>query len=538
MDFILRLKPLFAPERRDQLIRIALVFCAALVGIVASFSGFAAMTDGQPVHLLLAAIFTFLLHAMVVYAAHTFARAEGWGMRIPWLLTWLAASGVSVALGFGFFFSLFSSSALATESVGDALSRLLRPATAVQSRYEEMRASARELADHSRSTAKTEVSTGGTCSDGNHVADDGPRQRFRLRQAEIYSSGASYFDRRSGDLTKIINQASGAIAAYDPGKHAETVALLRRAYAEAAAISIDPRIAQWRDQLIASQKELAGTIVDPVNGARFVCPDPVLGARLASALAVTNVPQITDEAPAVEDPSHAASVRRSVELITGKARFDPGKDGTAIAFGSIVDISILMLAMMGARDAPANGSNAGPGNQPRRRRRRPGGGGGGLEAIREELERAAEIPGRVRARLRNRIENGDYLVELLKTFTVFDGKSALIAVPLDGAHALREAIERFAIALWGMGLAKPWASRETARPPRGWELQFNTLTALDGASMMRLYQLDRDVLPSLMLDGWRDPGDDWDRRPQPRAPQGGGRADQPGGAWDPENVNR
>ena len=499
------------PDVRDNM----LLGAAVAVGALASFKGFASMTDGGAIKLAIALLFTLLLHALVIHFAHAAALARGWSARILWLVGWAASAAVSVLLGYAFFFTAFSSSFHAGESATAALDRLLRDATMVSSAYEEIARSAGDLAGHSRVTARRELETGGTCADGNMAADNGPRRRFRIRSAEMFANANGHFSGRARDLRQVVKTAEAAVAVYEVARHAETVALVRRAYAEASAFSRDPRLQQWRQQLVQAEREIAGPIEDPLSGARFFCQDPALAAKLAAAGSVTTVPAITADAPAIEGPGHDASVRRGFALISGTANFDVGKDGTAFLFGGIVDLAILIIVFskvgrqrLAAAAGGGDGAPADPRNGPSSR-------------LAATLRLPAAFRGDAVTKLRLGLAGQNHLIDRLLPFLLFDARNAILVVPVDGSDIRREEIGRLALLLHAARLATPLPVRPATATIRGWEEDLRGL-ALGDATRIRIYRLRPGTLEDLVLDSWRalfeeapgrEDGDERQRRP-------------------------
>ncbi len=405
--------------------------------------------------------------------------------------------GISVLLGYGFWFDLTAGAGLARETYRAAMGDLLTPLTAFRQAYDDFSRTTAELAQYSTRRAEEERQTGGTCG-GGKLKGSGPRQRLRERDAAAFADFARHFADRASDIGRVVDALRSQAAAQAASSHADAVRTVDTALEDARALAGDLRLEAFRETVRERFAKSAAGFTDPETGEHFTCPDPALDNKF-KALAAAKLPALPQARAILFEATHAASVQRGLHLVMGFAAFDHGRDTLPLAMGLAVDLLLLFLTLAGrAIEAAPNA----------------------FADLEDKLDPARLLPSGHAAAWLAVVRDGaaSGLAALLEAWGLDDRGRHYLLAPLAGGGTEGGQARRLAAILSAFGLARHRCRLQADQLPDWWRAPRAEM--LTGIDMLRLYRLCRPIADVLVLDTIRRAlGDTEDAAPRDAAPR-------------------
>lgn len=449
----------------------------AALAAIATLSGMVALLGGGWQGWTFGLLFGTAVQVLIVVALQIVTGQSGLRARGFFTLLYLLLAGVSVLLGYGFWFDLTQGAGLARDTYRTAMGEVLTPLVSFRQGYEDFARTAAELAEYSGRRAEEERQSGGTCG-GGKLRGPGPRQRLRERDAAAFAEAAQHFAARAAALGRLVEATRGQADAQATASHAAAARAVDTALQEARALAGDLRLETFREQVRERLGAAATGFVDPETNERFSCPDSGLESKL-KALAGARLPALPQAPAQLFEATHAASVQRGLHLVTGAARFDRERDVLPLALGIAIDVLLLFLTL--ARRA----LEASPGS---------------FEGLSDRLDPARLLPaGHAAAWLKVvRDDDDDSLGALLDAWGVEDGRWNYVAAPIGGDGRGVVEARRLAAVLRALGLVRRVCRRRPAQMPKWW--QEPRAEMLAGIEELRLYRLSRPLTDALVLE--------------------------------------
>jgi len=329
------------PEIRGWIVPAIPMFATTLLSIVSGVStatGIYHLTSepgsvGDLRTHVFAVLVTIALQLLMLHALFEVKRKGGIYSRFGHLSMYLLCAGVSVTLGYSFWFQRMRaedySKELVTEQVEEARAGLAQFGHAVSARSRSLD----ELARYSAARAEVEIRDGGTCGDASS-STRGPRARQREEDARLFESYSRYFAEQSTQVAASLERMR-MVVVDDLQKLPLAVRELRATHEQLSTVENDPVRRQIDERL--RERLALGRGVFPGG---FRCPDGTLEALIQVAVnaALPPLPAKIE----VFDPNDHKEV---VELVTRRL--------TAIA-RALVDPALALLFAHKNGDAPSS----------------------------------------------------------------------------------------------------------------------------------------------------------------------------------------
>lgn len=453
------------------------VLALAALAATATLSGMVALFGGGWQGWVYGGGFGIVIQILTIVSLRIVTAAGGLHRRGLFAALYVVLVAISVLLGYGFWFDLTAGAGLARETYRLAMGDVLAPLASFRQAYDDFARTTAELAQYSERRAEEERQTGGTCG-GGKLKGPGPRQRLRERDAATFTAFARHFADRASDVSRAIAATRAQAAAQATSNHADAMRAVDTALEDARALAGDLRLEAFRTAIRERLAASAAGFIDPETDERFTCPDPALDSQMKALVAAT-LPTLPSARPQVFEATHAASVQRGLQLVTGDAAFDRRRDMLPLAMGFAVDLMLLFLTLAGRATKTAPHAFA------------------DLDA---RLDPARLLPsGHAQAWLEV-VDgaDGNGLAALLESWGLDNRGRQYLLAPLAAGGSEGARARRLAAILNALGVARHRCRLRPAELPHWWRTPRAEMLA--GIDMLRLYRLSRPLTDVLVLE--------------------------------------
>ncbi len=204
----------------SRIILILLIILLSIVSFYTSFDGlkqFAFASKESPSHvgIVIIAVLVLSIQLFLVYSLHRVAKTKQLKTRVAWLLPYLLTMLISVFFSYGFYYKLFRADGYAKDKFIEQLSSASNNAQKYLEAFEAIQEGGDQLKAYSLKRSNEEKQFGGTCGD-HSPPGKGPRQLFRLQEAEKFNYIAENIKPLTQKVKSEIEELKKAIASYSP----------------------------------------------------------------------------------------------------------------------------------------------------------------------------------------------------------------------------------------------------------------------------------------------------------------------------------
>ncbi len=204
----------------SRIIPITLILLLSLVSFYTSFDGLKlfALVDSNKnstIGTLIIGVLVLSIQLFLVYSLHRLAKTKRFSVKLRWLVPYLLMMLVSVFFSYGFYYKLIRADGYAKDEFTVQLSAAKTNAQQYLNAFELIQNGGDKLKEYSLKRSNEEKQFGGTCGDGSPPGK-GPRQKFRLEEAEKFKYLAENIRPLTEKVKSEINELQQAIDSYTP----------------------------------------------------------------------------------------------------------------------------------------------------------------------------------------------------------------------------------------------------------------------------------------------------------------------------------
>ncbi len=204
----------------SRIILILLIILLSIVSFYTSFDGlrqFAFASKESPSHvgIVIIAVLVLSIQLFLVYSLHRVAKTRQLKTRLAWLPPYLLTMLISVFFSYGFYYKLFRADGYARDKFSVQLAAASKDAQKYLEAFEAIQEGGDQLKAYSLKRSNEEKQFGGTCGD-HSPPGKGPRQLFRLQEAEKFNYIAENIKPLTQKVKSEIEELKKAIASYSP----------------------------------------------------------------------------------------------------------------------------------------------------------------------------------------------------------------------------------------------------------------------------------------------------------------------------------
>jgi hypothetical protein len=324
-----------APDWKRLLLLIGLGGLSWVATYVGMLELIQANLGGLPlVHKIIVGFSCAMLMIMIIWLLDRMFAPASFGTRLSYIAGYVFLSIISIGFGFGFYWKVLESHAVAARSAEGAITQVQGDLFGVATRLEQLQSTLDQLTAVSSEKAERERTAGRTCP--NSGPGDGPRRKMREDDAARFKFASDFVKGRigavkgdmaalDGELQKIVSKDPAMV---DPlsGTRNEFLRNLGRkldlTVAGFNAFRSDPQLKQIRVEL--GERAERTTFPDGRRGT-LSCPDPQLQMALRGVVrAIEQLPPLNTPQIAVVEGSEATieAFRRLTATFFGLLSFN------------------------------------------------------------------------------------------------------------------------------------------------------------------------------------------------------------------------
>ena len=204
----------------SRIIPITLIVLLSLVSFYTSFDGLRlfALVDSKKdstIGILIIGVLVLSIQLFLVYSLHRVAKTKRFSVKARWIFPYIMMMLVSVFFSYGFYYKLVRADGYAKDKFTVQLLAARKNTQQYLNAFELIQNGGDKLKEYSLSRSNEERQFGGTCGDGSPPGK-GPRQKFRLEEAEKFKYIAENISPLTEKVKSEITELQQAIDSYSP----------------------------------------------------------------------------------------------------------------------------------------------------------------------------------------------------------------------------------------------------------------------------------------------------------------------------------